>query len=172
MMSAIEWFTFISLFVWGLQILNAFCLIPLKHNHTLGLRSKITLVLCGVSLLGWIIALLSTHITTPTLRVNLLQLSQLLLTPSLIGLTVTLLLHLLRGNNLLVILLRHLKKAIQPCLRLLIRALPFIPKIAAAAVGIDEQEEEFKRKLEREEQEKIHINWQGEYSGEDDSMKY
>jgi len=171
-MSAVEWLPFISPFVWILLILNGLALLPLKLKARLPTRVKLTLVFCIIALIGWLTAMITVHVMAPTVRVNLLVLSKLLLVPSLTVLTITLIRHLIQGENVLVTLLKGLARFLKPCLYLLTLIAPAILQVIASAFSTDDQEDKLKKRREREQKDKIHINWKGEYSGEDDWNKY
>lgn len=173
-MSAIEWLPFISPFVWILLILNGLALLPLKLKARLPARVKLTLVFCIITLIGWLLALISVNVMTPLTRVNLLALSKLLLVPSLIVLGITLIHHLMQGANLLVTFLKMAAKGLKPILHFVALISPAILHIITGAYSkyANEKYEDDRREEERQKRDGPHNNWRGEYSGQDNRHKY
>lgn len=169
-MSAIEWLPFISPFVWILLILNGLALLPLKLKAGLSTRVKLTLVFCMMTLVGWLLALFTVHVVTPIIRVNLLALSKLLLVPSLIGLTITLVRHLVQSENLLVASLKLLARGLKTIFHFVVLISPAIFYIVTGAYS-KYANEKYKDDQKEEECEKsvhYHINSEGEYAPYDD----
>ncbi len=173
-MSAVEWLPFISPFVWTLLILNGLASLPLKLKARLPTRVKLTLVFCMITLIGWLTALITVHVMTPPIRVNLLALSKLLLVPSLITLAIMLIRHLMQGNNLLVTLLKMAGKGLRPILHFVSLISPVILHIITGAYSkyANEKYEDDRREEERKKRDGPHNNYRGEYSGQDNRHKY
>lgn len=173
-MSAVEWLPFITPFVWMLLILNVLALLPIQSKQPLPFRVKFTIILLIVDLLGWLLAIAAIHIMTPVIRINVLQLSQLVLTPTLIVLSIMVVCRLIQGKNLLNTILKSLGKLLKPCLRFLILITPTILRIIVKGHSkyVEEKPEDDRRAKERKKCNDLHINWRGEYSGEDDINEY
>lgn len=173
-MSAIEWLSFISPFIWILVVLNGLALLPLQLKTRLPMRVKFTLALCAIALAGWLMAFMAIHITTPTIRINVLQASQVLLIPTVIALVVTLMLSLIQGKNILVTLLKKLVQVF----KLAIRFLAFTASVSlylfarAYSKYANEKYEDDQQEEERQKRDGPHINYRGEYSGQDNRHKY
>jgi hypothetical protein len=172
-MSATEWLPYISPYIWFLLILNGLALFSMRPKDRSSFRIKLTLVLFATVFLGWLIAKITLHVTTPVWRTNLLASSEVILTPTLIALGVLLIVRLIQGNNFLTTLIRLIGK-------LLMRALnfstPVLPAILHFSAGTFSRHADELQKNEEEKEEemrdKIHVNWKGEYSGEDDWNMY
>ncbi|MCW5588136.1 MAG: hypothetical protein KIT27_00600 [Legionellales bacterium] len=169
-MSAVEWLPFISPFVWILLVINGLALLPLKLKVRLPARVKLTLVFCMITLIGWLLALITVHVMTPAIRVNLLAFSKLLLIPSLILLGITLIRHLMQGNNLLVTLLKIAGKGLRPILHFIALISPAILHIITGAYSkyANEKYEDDRREGECKKSVHHHINSEGEYAPYDD----
>lgn len=172
-MSAIEWLPFISPFIWVMLILNTLASIPtFKGKKPTWLKTTLCLFL--FAFIGLALAIKATHIMhDPQSRIDLVQTSQLFLTLDLIALGIVLLYCLYRGKNLLSFLLRITGIASTKLFTLLTPLALVLLHILTGA--FDRYANDTNAKKEREEQElrdKIHVNWKGEYSGENDWNKY
>lgn len=172
-MSAVEWLPLMTPFVWGVVVLNALALWPVPLQARLLPRTKLTLVLSGVALVGWLMALGATHIMHhPAARINMVQGSQLILMPTLIVLAILLVIRLIQGKNLLTNSIQWLFRFLKPLLHLLKLILPALLNIVSNAYTKYADEKINNVEEESEYQDKIHINYKGEYSGQDHRHKY
>lgn len=174
-MSAVEWLPLMTPLVWVVVVLNALALWPVPLQAKPLPRTKLTLVLSGVALLGWLMALGATHIMHhPAARINMVQGSQLILIPALMVLAILLVIRLIQGKNLLTNFIQWFFRFLKPLLHLLKLILPTFLNIIANAYTkyADEKFNNVEEKEESEYQDKIHINYKGEYSGQDHRHKY
>ena len=173
-MSAIDWLAFISPYVWILLVLNGLALIP-SEKDSKPKRIKLTLILCALALFGLLLAHIAIHVmNSPAIRINTVQASQVLLTPVLICLAAILIYRLYIGKNLLFFLLRMAGKALVRLLDLLAPLAPIFLSLITGAYQkyAEENPDDEERRKEQERLDDIHLNWRGEFSGENDINKY
>jgi len=176
-MSAINWLPFISPFIWILLILNGLAFWPLPKKNQKARRVKFTIVLFAIVLIGWVLAVAAIHIMTPIVRVNTLALSKLLLVPSLFLLGGLLIMRLHQGKNFLTTLLKYIGRLIAPVLKGIAETLALIAPhlltfFADVVSNYADTHEKRRHREERDKIEKSHMNWRGDYAGEDDINKY
>lgn len=159
-MSAIEWLSFITPFVWILLALNVCAMLPIHLKKTQPSRVKFTFIVFVITVFGWFMAVLATHIMQyPVARINVLQMSQVILTPTLILLAVLLIVRLFQGENALITLLKGLGRLLKPILHLFAFAIPTILRIFSSAYIKHAHEQAEHEEDEYEKVESSHRRW-------------
>ena len=176
-MSAIEWLLFISPYIWPLVLLNLLALVPTKVNQSQSKRVKFTLILFSIVFVGWCFAHLALHIMHyPNVRGNVLDASKVLLTPALIALGILIPIRLFQRDNLLSWLLIFIcQRILKPIVNALIESRSTISAFILAflkaytnSANKETMDEKIKASNERAARERMRINWDGNYYGDDD----
>ncbi len=149
-MSAIEWLHFINTLIVITIAVVLMVSIPVTKSwraefslsdKPFAMKKILLWGLCFISI-GWFFAWTATHISTPIIRVNIVALSQLILTLSLMTTGIVTIRRLFQKNSFITILFILIKRHVVPALPFLGAAILYLFATAVESMGKVEAEQE------------------------------